>query len=213
MSSVRPCECYTVRSRNNHCSQTGEPSITTSKSVNRNWLIFVASIVISGQALGAEPFASRWEGSVQIPGNELPVVIDLAPGATKQIVFLIGEGTDRAHARVLIDRHAGLSPADAALSRVRAFWDRTLEVIQVHTPDDSFDVLMNRWLVYQNISCRLWARAGYHQPGGAYGFRDQLQDVLGLLFARPELAREHVLRAAGRQFIGEWIVSPSRCVS
>jgi len=130
----------------------------------------------------------------------LQIRIDIPPGEERRVAFVLGQGRDASHAAALADRYSRLEEVADAIARSGRFWDEVLGAIQVQTPDDSFDLLVNRWLLYQTLSCRIWARSGPYQPGGAFGFRDQLQDVLALLHSRPDLCRSHLLLASSRQF-------------
>ena len=128
------------------------------------------------------------------------VVLDLAAGQEREVIFRLGVGRSSAEVQTLIQRFRRADASHAALEGVWEYWKRTLGAVQVETPDPSVNVLANGWLLYQTLSCRLWGRTGFYQSGGAYGFRDQLQDVMALVHAEPALTREHLLRAAARQF-------------
>jgi cyclic beta-1,2-glucan synthetase len=135
------------------------------------------------------------------------------PGGTAEVVFVIGQAADAPTAARLAARYRDPAAAAAALQEVITAWDRRLSAVRVKTPDRRFDVLVNRWLPYQVLACRLWGRSAFYQSGGAYGFRDQLQDVMALLYSEPGEARAHLLRAAARQFpegdVQHWWHPPS----
>ncbi|WP_281048855.1 glucoamylase family protein [Thauera sp. GDN1] len=134
------------------------------------------------------------------PCGAMQVAVELPAGQTREIVFRLGVGRNSQEARALVRRFRGADAARVALEAVREQWNHTLGAVQVETPDPAFDVLANGWLIYQTLACRMWARSGYYQSGGAFGFRDQLQDAMALVHAEPARVRAHLLLCASRQF-------------
>jgi cellobiose phosphorylase len=154
-------------------------------------------------------------GSGLDPCAAIQVGFDLAAGQAREITFRLGLGglPGGDDASRLVQRFRGPDAARRALEAVWQYWNHTLGAVQVETPDPSLDVLANGWLLYQTLACRMWARSGYYQSGGAFGFRDQLQDAMALVHAEPRLLRAHLLVCAGRQFpegdVQHWWHPPS----
>jgi cellobiose phosphorylase len=134
------------------------------------------------------------------PCGAIQIAIDLPDDQEREISFRLGVGRSAGEVRSLIQRFRRAGAGRIALEGVWSYWNRTLGAVNVDTPDPAVNVMANGWLLYQTLSCRLWGRTGLYQSSGAYGFRDQLQDVMALVHAEPALTREHLLRAAGRQF-------------
>lgn len=139
-------------------------------------------------------------GAGMDPCAALETGIGLAPYESIEIVFLLGQGGDREQARDLITRYRA-ADMQSTFSAIKESWVQVLDKVQVKTPDRALDLMLNGWLLYQTLSCRLWARAAFYQAGGAFGFRDQLQDSMALVVSRPDLTRAQLLRAAARQFV------------
>ena len=134
------------------------------------------------------------------PCAALQIHLDLPPGASEEIYFVLGQGMDKEHALALAKKYHNPAYVGAAYERVHVFWDHLLGAVQVHTPEPAADLILNRWMLYQTLSCRVWGRTGFYQSSGAYGFRDQLQDVLALLAIDPGIARSQIINAAQHQF-------------
>lgn len=124
----------------------------------------------------------------------------LRPGESEVVYFLLGQGSARQDALGHIARFLQPDAVENAWSAVRAAWNHTFSAVSVSTPDRAMDLLLNRWLIYQALSCRLWGRSALYQSSGAFGFRDQLQDVLALLHTAPDIARRHIVESARHQF-------------
>jgi len=154
----------------------------------------------------AEPAALRRaglagrDGAGLDPCAAIQATIDLQPGEAREVIFLLGEGESIEEARAINSRFRNAHEVNDAFEQVLAFWDHLLTTIEIKTPDGSMDALVNRWLPYQTFVCRVRGRSAFYQSSGAFGFRDQLQDVMALVYSRPETAREQILRAAAHQF-------------
>jgi cellobiose phosphorylase len=167
----------------------------------------------SAPAALSRPDLSGRAGPTLDPCAALTTEIALAPGQTDEVIFVVGQADGLERVRHLIGTYTDPGRAREALTAVRNLWDRILGAVQVATPDAGLDLMVNRWLLYQVLACRVWGRSAFYQSGGAYGFRDQLQDIMALVHSSPETARAQILRSAARQFeegdVQHWWHPPS----
>ncbi len=143
---------------------------------------------------------ARRTGAGLDPCAALQAKLKLAPGESAQITCMLGEARSAGEVHSMVLAFRDDLQLSSALEQTKAWWDDRLGAIEVQTPELAVNLLINRWLLYQSLSCRIWGRSAFYQSGGAFGFRDQLQDVMALVYAHPQLARDHILSAAGRQF-------------
>ena len=153
------------------------------------------------------------DGAGLDPCAAIQVNLELAPNEAREVVFLLGETESKSAAQAVVAEFRQTGSVNAAFEQVLDHWDRLLGTIEVRTPDAALDTMLNRWLLYQALSCRIWARTAFYQSGGAFGFRDQLQDVMSLVYSSPAIARRQIVLAAGHQFkegdVQHWWHPPS----
>ncbi len=153
------------------------------------------------------------DGAGVDPCAAIQTIIELAPHEAREVIFLLGETESNETAKSVVAEFRQPGKVNADFEKVLAHWDELLGTIEVRTPDHALDTMLNRWLLYQTLSCRVWARTAFYQSGGAFGFRDQLQDVMALVYSRPEIARQQILLASSRQFregdVQHWWHPPS----
>ncbi len=171
---------------------------TSSFTADRAEFIGAGGTLAAPAALRAQPLSGR-TGPALDSCAALQRRVTLQPGEAVDIVFQIGQAASEEAASALIQQVRG-ADMKASLTAVKQHWTDLLTSVQVTSPDRSMDIMLNGWLLYQTLACRIWARAGFYQASGAYGFRDQLQDGMALTFSRPDMTRAHLLRAASRQF-------------
>ena len=147
------------------------------------------------------------------PCAAIRVPFFMADNEEQEIIFRIGSARDANEATTIVKQFRGAAIASEVLNKVKNYWADAIGALRVETPDTAIDLITNGWLTYQTLSSRLWGRSGFYQSGGAFGFRDQLQDVMSLLHTRPELARQQILLCASRQFkegdVQHWWHPPS----
>ena len=150
-------------------------------------------------ALGRQGKLSNTVGAGYDPCGALQTTVELPPNGTAEVAIFLGDAATEQAAIEYVTRFRD-ADLDKVLDDVKAHWDEVLHSVTIETPERPMDILFNNWLLYQTLACRIWGRSGYYQASGAFGFRDQLQDTMALLLARPEICRKHILDAAGRQF-------------
>jgi len=152
------------------------------------------------EAMNAEKLSGT-VGAGLDPCGALQVKIVLEPGESKEIVFMLGQGKNEEEVKQIATKYKSVATAKIELERIKNYWNKKIKAIQVHTPDLSMDILLNGWLIYQVTSCRLWSRSAFYQSGGAYGFRDQLQDVMALVYIWSDHTRKQLLLHSEHQFV------------